>query len=237
MRCGKFKCGCTVAQSANMGILLTTMDHAPPPSFACPPPQRSSLREAALAHLARFGTTRQGLEQVLLRRVARWAQKTQRAGDCPQAVAEHAAELRPVVVRVVADMVELGAVDDAVFAQSRVRRLVRSGRSGRAVDAHLAAKGVAPPVRDAALETAVGTLTPAEREICAALVLARKRRLGPFAPPSALPDGDEAASAALGNRALGVLARAGFTRDVAQHVLDMQADEAEGWMDRLRAES
>ncbi|MFT8419897.1 MAG: RecX family transcriptional regulator [Acetobacter sp.] len=213
------------------------MENTERPSFACPPPQRSTLREAALAHLARFGTTRQGREQVLLRRIARWAQKTQREGDCAQAVGEHAAQLRPVVVSVVDDMVRLGAVDDAVFAHSRVRRLVRSGRSGRAVEAHLAAKGVAPSVRDAALESAVGTLTPTEREVCAALVLARKRRLGPFAVEPALPDEDDAAGAGPWHKALGVLARAGFTRDVARAVLEMHAEEAEGWMDRLRAES
>lgn len=222
-----------------MGIVSVPMDKTVPLSFTCPPPQRSTLREAALAHLARFGTTRQGLEQVLLRRVARWAQKAQRAGDCAEAVAEHAAELRPVVTGIVDDMVRLGAVDDAVFARSRVRRLVRSGRSGRAVDAHLAAKGVASTVRDEALETAVGTLGPAEREVCAALVLARKRRLGPFGPADMMDmdHEDEATAMAARHRALGVLARAGFARDVAQRVLDMQAEEAEAWMDRLRAES
>ncbi|MCP1241933.1 recombinase RecA [Acetobacter lambici] len=213
------------------------MDNTTPPSLTCPPPQRSTLREAALAHLARFGTTRQGLEQVLLRRVARWAQKAQRAGDCAEVVAEHAAGLRPVVVAVVDDMVRLGAVDDAVFARSRVRRLVRSGRSTRAVQAHLAAKGVAPEVREEALEEGVGTLGAGERELCAALVLARKRRLGPFATDPAEPDEDEASGMARQNRALGVLARAGFARDVAERVLEMQSEEAEDWMDRLRAES
>lgn len=190
-----------------------------------------------MAHLARFGTTRQGLEQVLLRRVARWAQKAQRAGDCAENVAEHAAHLHPVVVAVVDDMVRLGAVDDAVFARSRVRRLVRSGRSTRAVQAHLAAKGVAADVRDEALEEAVGTLSSTERELCAALVLARKRRLGPFGVSVNAEDMDEAARMAGQNLALGVLARAGFARDVAQRVLDMPPEEAEDWMDRLRAES
>lgn len=203
-----------------------------------PPPQRAALREVALAHLARFGTTRQGVEQVLQRRLARWAQKAIRAGDCPDLVAEQVAALQSVVAEVVDDMVRLGAVDDAVFARSRVRRLVRSGRSGRAVQAHLAAKGVAPELRDEALDTAVGTLGSTERELCAALVLARKRRLGPFALSSA-PECEEEDAAALArqNRALGVLARAGFARDVAQRALEMEADEAEDWMDRLRAES
>lgn len=220
-----------------MGLISLLMEHAAPSSFTHPPPQRASLREAALAHLARFGTTRQGLEQVLLRRLARWAQKAMREGDCAEAVAEQVAALHPVVAGVVEDMVRLGAVDDAVFARSRVRRLVRSGRSGRAVQAHLAAKGVTPAVRDEALDMAVGTLTPAERELCAALVLARKRRLGPFCVEQADPDESEVSGMARQNRALGVFARAGFARDVAQRVLEMQTEEAEDWMDRLRAES
>lgn len=226
-----------MAWNRNMSLISITMEKSAPPPFACPPPQRSSLREAALAHLARFGTTRQGLEQVLLRRLARWGQKATRAGDCAEAVAEQVAALHPVVTAVVDDMVRLGAVDDAVFARSRVRRLVRSGRSTRAVQAHLAAKGVAADVRDEALDTAVGALGPAERELCAALVLARKRRLGPFAREPVVLDEDETGHLTRQNKALGVLARAGFARDVAQRVLDMQGEEAEDWMDRLRAES
>ncbi|GBR46654.1 recombinase A [Acetobacter pomorum DSM 11825] len=196
------------------------------------------MREAALAHLARFGTTRHGLEQVLLRRIARWEKQALKAGVEAEDVAAAAQALRPLVAEIAEEMVRLGAVDDASFATSRARRLVRSGRSGRAVQAHLAARGVEADLRDAALRDAVEGFSPAQRELCAALVLARKRRLGPFATPYVADDeADTEQALARRHKALGVLARAGYARDVAEQVLDMPPTEAEDWMQRLRAES
>ena len=39
------------------------------------------------------------------------------------------------------------------------------------------------------------------------------------------------------SRALGVLARAGFARDTAARALDMTREEADEWLERLKAES
>ncbi|AKR48816.1 MULTISPECIES: RecX family transcriptional regulator [Acetobacter] len=207
-------------------------------SSGFPQLDRRVLREAALAHLARFGTTRHGLEQVLLRRIARWEKQALKAGADTEEVAEAAQALRPVVAEIAEEMVRLGAVDDASFATSRARRLVRSGRSGRAVQAHLAARGVEADLRDAALQDAVEGFSAAQRELCAALVLARKRRMGPFATPYVADDeADTEQALARRHKALGVLARAGYARDVAEQVLDMSPTEAEDWMQRLRAES
>lgn len=207
-------------------------------SSGFPQLDRRVLREAALAHLARFGTTRHGLEQVLLRRIARWEKQALKAGADTEEVAEAAQALRPVVAEIAEEMVRLGAVDDASFATSRARRLVRSGRSGRAVQAHLAARGVEADLRDAALQDAVEGFSAAQRELCAALVLARKRRMGPFATPYIADDeADTEQALARRHKALGVLARAGYARDVAEQVLDMSPTEAEDWMQRLRAES
>ncbi|GAN68006.1 RecX family transcriptional regulator [Acetobacter orleanensis] len=232
-----------------------------PAAEAPPPPDRKILREAALAHLARFATTRQGLEQVLLRRIARWERSALKAGVEQDDVRAKAAALRPVVEAVAEEMIRLGAVDDAAFAQARARRLVRSGRSGRAVQAHLAARGVEADVREAALQEVVEGFSPADVELSSALVLARKRRLGPFAgapslrPPrvsgmqesgaqdfGAQDDGDGRSPGlspeeAEQRRAMGIFARAGFGRDVAQRVLEMDPEEAQEWMERLRAES
>jgi regulatory protein len=110
-------------------------------------------------------------------------------------------------------MVAQGAVDDAAFAASRARRLQRSGRSRRATLAHLREKGV-----DA--ETAAAALPEGEEaELDAALAFCRRRRIGPFAADAPSPE------ARL--KALGVLARAGFGRDVADRALRMDPDAAE----------
>lgn len=190
---------------------------APPPV-----PDAASLREAALAHLARFATTEQGLRQMLDRRLRRWGVRASHAGLPNEDIESAVAALRPAIDGIVASMTDLGAVNDAGFARSRATSLTRTGRSRRAVEAHLANKGVdQETVRDA-LNDSLGERSDSsarEAELAAALVLARKRRLGPFQRPDREDDDPL--------KTLGVFARNGFSRDVAQSVLDMDPDEAE----------
>ncbi len=172
------------------------------------PPDQRTLHEAALRHLARYAATAAGLTRVLDKRIARWA-ATAADGETDGAVDE----ARRVARLVVARLVEAGAVDDAGFAAARTRRLVRAGRSRRAVAAHLAARGI-----DA--ETARGAVRDgATDELASALVHARRRRIGPFRA-AACVDADA------WRRELAMLARAGFPRDVAVRALKMPAEEA-----------
>ena len=175
-----------------------------------PPPDRQALHEAALRHLSRYAATAAGLTRVLDRRIARWAA----AEDTDHTDTEGAAaEARRIARLVVSRLVAAGAVDDAGFAAVRTQRLARSGRSRRAVAAHLAARGV-----DAATAQAALTGGPAD-ELAAALVHARRRRIGPF---RAAADVDAAGR----RRELAMLARAGFPREVAEQALRMPAAEA-----------
>jgi regulatory protein len=164
-----------------------------------------------LAHLARFAATEAGLRRVLARRVDRWARAAEAEGQ--EDVARRAAAAKAAAATVAQRMVAQGAVDDAAFAESRARRLLRTGRSRRATLAHLREKGV-----DA--ETAAAAVPEGEEaELAAALAFCRRRRIGPFATAEATPE------ARL--KALGALARAGFGRDVAGRALRMDPDEAE----------
>ena len=183
-----------------------------------PAPDEASLHEAALAHLAQYAATRAGLRRVLQRRIDRWVRGQVGAVDAEQ---EKAA--REAVGRVVARLVEAGAVDDAVFAASRAARLARSGHSRRAIVAHLAARGVDRETIDK-----VAGDDP-ETEFAAALKLAFRRRIGPF---RAGPVGEEAAS-----RELSVMARAGFARDTAERVLSMDGEAAEAVLLHLKQEA
>lgn len=192
----------------------------PRPAPASPPPDARALHEAALAYLARFAATRAGLRRVLERRVARWA----RAADAEHG-AEYAAEgarnAGAAIDSVVARLAEAGAVDDAAFAAARARRLTRAGKSRIAAAAHLAAKGVDAATAAAALGT------DPEAELTAALTLAARRRIGPFrmgAPPDA----------AGRLRELGVLARAGFPRDIAERALQFDPAAAKALVEALR---
>jgi regulatory protein len=176
-------------------------------------PDAARLRDAALAHLARYATTGAGLTRVLDRRVDRWARAV-------QAEPEQVKAAKAVVRGVVAKLAEIGAVDDAAYAEMRARSLSRAGRSRRAIAAHLAQRGVAA-------ETAAGVLPDdAEAELAAALAWSMRRRIGPFRRSPV----DQAGQL----RELGVLARAGFAQPVARAALAMPPDEAAARISALR---
>ncbi|WP_222548373.1 RecX family transcriptional regulator [Asaia lannensis] len=204
-----------------------------------PPPTAENLREAALRHLARFAATEQGLAQVLDRAVMRWARRCAANGGETDQIELHRARSRVMIDTIVGDMRRIGALDDAAFARSRSLSLTRSGRSRRAVAATLAQKGIGAEVLGNALEESLGHRSEdaaRERELGAALVLARKRRLGPFMRGDATEanDGPEEEESRLHRhqRALAAFARAGFGRDVAERALAMNLEEAE---DRVMA--
>jgi len=190
------------------------------------PPDAESLREAALAYLARFAATKARLTSVLDRRIGRWQRAAAEHTDLDRAETARIADGARLAARqVVARLVETGAVDDAAFAAARARRLARMGRSRQAVRAHLAARGVEPAMAEAALPD-----DPA-RELAAALTVARRRRLGPF---RAAPGADAVDRAEIERRELGVLARAGFSGEIARRALGVDRDQAERLVAALR---
>jgi regulatory protein len=196
------------------------MAHRANRGAAGPAPDAAALHEAAMAYLARYAATEAGVRRVLERRVDRWARRAAGAGDTETVDVQAAASLaaiREVVARLVAE----GAVNDAAYAESRARSLARAGRSRRVVAAHLAAKGVDPATAHNVLPR------DDEDELAAALVLARRRRLGPFRMGNA-PD------AARRRNELAVLARAGFPQPIARRALAMDAEEALLLVNRLR---
>jgi regulatory protein len=183
---------------------------------AGPVPTEAKLREAALAHLARFAATEVGLRRVLQRRVDRWARRAEAEGGDTAG----AAAARALAADVARKLVASGVVDDAAFAEARARRLARAGRSRRAIEAHLAGKGVGREAVAAAVPANPGT------ELDAALAQCRRRRIGPFAT--------EEVPRELRMKALAALARAGFSRDVAEAALDMAPEQAEDRLLRLK---
>ncbi|HTC11887.1 MAG TPA: RecX family transcriptional regulator [Acetobacteraceae bacterium] len=192
------------------------MARRPAPSVG-PAPTAATLRERALAHLARYTATEAGLARVLARGVDRWARRAAADGADTEQVATQAAAARATVRGVVTQLAAAGAVSDVAFAESRARSLLRGGRSRRAVAAHLVAKGVGAETAKAVLETGEND------ELSAALVLARRRRIGPFR------EAEEDRK-----RELAMLARAGFNQDVASRALRMGRDEAEAIVLQLR---
>jgi regulatory protein len=181
------------------------------------PPDSGSLYQAALNYLARYAATEAGLRRVLERRIDRWA----RAQPDAEAAEPMLHVARAAVDGVVKRLAAAGAISDTVFAENRARSLVRSGRSTRTVRMQLVAKGVSPDIALAA------SATDAETELAAALVLARKRRIGPYRVA-------EDVDGTVRMKEMGLLARAGFSRDVAEQVLETSREDAETRIFELR---
>ena len=164
----------------------------------------------ALAYLGRFASSAENLRRVLMRRVRK------RLIDDREAAAVAA----PLVDALVARYRSSGLVDDAAYAAGRARARLRRGQSLRTIRAGLAAKGVA--AEDAAAAIDALREDGGDPDIAAAIAFARRRRLGPWrrAPTD---------NAELRLKELGAFARAGFSRAVADAVLDCaSAEEAEG---------
>jgi len=184
-----------------------------------PPPDAASLHQAGLVYLARYAATEAGLRRVLIRRIDRWTQ----AQPDRDTAAPVIAAARTAVDAVVANFVRAGVVSDASFAEGRAQTLLRTGRSRRAIQARLVAKGIAPELARSAAGDDAGA------ELAAALVLARRRRIGPYRAST------PADAAAARRKEMGMLARAGFERQTAEQALDMEAEEAETRVLALRA--
>jgi regulatory protein len=186
------------------------------------PHDTGSLYQAALDYLARYAATEAGVRRVLMRRVDRWA----RAQADHEAAQPTLVAARAAIEQVVKRLVEAGAVSDSMFAESRARTLLRNGQSSRSVQARLVAKGVTP---DAA--RAVSGTDP-ETELAAALVLVRKRRIGAY---RTVEDADLAVRPPeVRLKEMALLARAGFSRDIAHRALETPREDAESRIFELR---
>jgi len=175
------------------------------------PPTSAALQEAALTHLSRYASTEASLARMLRRRLDRWARAQE--GE-PDEIAAAAAAAAREIPSIIARLRDLGAVNDTAFAASRAKRLTRAGKSRRATQAHLAAKGV----RDFDLAE-----DPA-RELAAACAYLRRRRAGPFG------DADE-------TKIMAAMARGGFSQDIARKAMRLDIETAESLIIKLQQDS
>lgn len=172
------------------------------------------LENAALYHLDRYATSRGHLARLLMMRVERSARAH---GTDREEGAKH-------VDAILDKLVRNGLLDDRSYAETRARSLHRRGTSARGIRADLAAKGVASNLVDSALaRLREGTADP---EVAAAIVYARKRRIGPYR--------NEEQRAEKRDRDMATLGRKGFSYDLVRRIIDAESLEA---IEILRAES
>ena len=162
------------------------------------------LGELALAYVARFATTQGKLRDYLQRKLR------ERGWEGDET---------PDLERLIARYVELGYVDDAGWARMKAGSLLRRGYGARRVGEALGHAGL-----DEALREDVRPDEAAERQ--AALVLARRRRFGPFCV--------QEADRPLREKHIGAMLRAGHRLDVARAIIDAETPEdAEAWVSEV----
>jgi regulatory protein len=160
------------------------------------------MERQALQYAARWESTRHMVAELLDRKIR---QRCDRTGED----SEEALALIPGIVE---GLAARDYVDDRRFATQTFDRLRRQGRSRAQIRIHLHRKGVPDSI--------VLELTrddDPDAELKAAWRVARRRRLGPHCP-------DPERRAAHRERHLAILARQGFSRDIAYEVID--AEEA-----------
>lgn len=162
------------------------------------------LENAALHYLKRYSATVSQLKTVLMRRVDRSLRF--HGGERTEALGW--------VNELVEKLVRNGLVNDQAYAETKAHSLRASGRSARVIAQKLKLKGVAKEV----VEQKVAEASAEVSEEAAALIWARKKRLGPFRRDlKTRPDNRQ--------RDLAAMARAGFSFAMAKKIIDGSADE------------
>ncbi len=160
-----------------------------------PPLDLAALDRIALRYVERFATTRAHLAHYLARKIA------ERGWSGPPA--------DPAALA--ARLADLGYVDDRVYAEAKARSMGRRGLGARRVAGAFRAAGIG--------EADAEALAPdiADRAIDAALVFARRRRIGPYGDTA--PDRDRR------ERQVAAMVRAGHDVELARRIARMAPGE------------
>jgi len=120
--------------------------------------------------------------------------------------------------KIITRFTEVGYLNDQTTVRGMVASLAGRGMPQRTIQRRLGLKGFSEEDIRTALDAYYGdnAITAAELDYRAALKLAKKKKLGPFAPA-----GVEINQ----NKALGVFARAGFSFEMARKILSLDHDD------------
>ena len=174
------------------------------------------LNAKAVHYLGQYATTEARLEAVLKRFALR---------KMPD---ENKEQIATLIKQKVAECVALGYVDDKAYAEQKIAKMRQQGCSQRKITSQLLSVGVSREIINEALSAYHAAYhensTEIEEEKHAALIYAKRKRLGPFTTTKKQKEGWE-------NRQMASLARAGFSLEVARFVFAFStAEEAENWL-------
>jgi len=164
-----------------------------------PTPER--LANIALHHLDRYATSAENLKRVLERRLFKAARHYE---DLDMI------EAQGWIDALIRRYIDAGLLNDRAYAETRARSLLARGNAQRQIRMKLLEKGLGADDIDAALAALKDE--HADPELAAAIKLARRRRLGPYADPAKRAERVE--------KDLATLARSGFSYDLARRVIE-----------------
>jgi len=166
------------------------------------------LDNAAAYYLGRYASSSANLKRILMRR----AHKSCAFHETPLEDAEK------LIDELVERYQSAGFLDDNRYAYNLVLSLRNKGKSKRQIMQRLYEKSVDASLFDKILlqvDAEIKEATEMDTEMLAAWRYAKRRRLGPFHRP-----GDDRKE--LWQKDLGSLARAGFSYDIASHILGQE---------------
>lgn len=174
------------------------------------------LENSAAHYLGRFASSKGNLRRIMMGKIHRSA--SHHGTDI--------AEAEKWLDAVIAKFERLGYLNDAEFAEMRARGLHARGTPLAGIRFKLRQQGVTDPDIDAALEALRNENESRNLDLDAAIKLARRRRLGPYRSEDADVRKDRR------EKDLSALARAGFSYDIAQRIIDSDTvEELEGGFD------
>ena len=166
------------------------------------------LERAAAYYLSRFSSSSENLRRILERKVWR---RVSLGAEKPD-------EVDQWIDDVLAKFQRMELLDDQQYAMVRAKNFQSKGRSLSRIKAELNHKGIASEIVQQTLEK----INPdGDADFEAALRLVRKKKLGNFATKT--PTG-KIEIAKLRQKHLAILARAGFSFDIAKNALDSNDD-------------
>ncbi|MFO0746082.1 MAG: RecX family transcriptional regulator [Myxococcota bacterium] len=165
-----------------------------------------ALKELALNYVARFPCTTERLRRYLGTKMR----------DAVKAGEAKGSDVGRWIDGVVQTLLRVKLLDDNAYAELRARTLHLRGRGERFITRDLHHRHAEEGAIGHAIET-LDAETPSA-DLVAAIRLAKKRRLGPFAP--------EATRAEHRQRHMAAMARSGFSFSIARQVIDARDAEA-----------
>lgn len=167
------------------------------------------LYNAGLAYLQRFPASTQHFRTIMTRKIDR---------SCRHHTDQSREECLKNLDKTVEKFKDLALLDDAAYAKGMVTSLRNKGLPAQAIMMKLKVKGLSPEDIKHALSY-IDEETDGEADYLAGLKYIRRKRLGCFKTRDKERD-----------KELASLARAGFSYDLAQRILDTEEEDAEDFM-------